>query len=125
MSRANKVFKNSAFVAFGRFFEMAVLFVVTPFVFKYLGDEKYGIWSLVFVLSGFIPVFAFEIGRTYTKYIAEYYTKGENNKINEVFNTGLVFYTGLSIILVSTFLFVVDPLVTYVLKIPGEIQNDE
>jgi O-antigen/teichoic acid export membrane protein len=83
---------------------LGLSFVGTPIIVRALGDEDYGIYSLVL---GFVAYsFNFGIGRAITKYIAEYRASGESEKIREVISATLflnivVGLTGVSIICLS------------------------
>jgi O-antigen/teichoic acid export membrane protein len=66
---------------------LALSFVSTPVIVKALGHEDYGIYALVL---GFIAYsFNFNVGRAITKYIAEYRSAGETEKIGEVVSATL------------------------------------
>lgn len=57
-------------------------FIATPIIVESLGHEDFGIYALVL---GFIAYsFTFSIGRAVTKYVAEYKTTGEIEKIRGV-----------------------------------------
>jgi O-antigen/teichoic acid export membrane protein len=61
---------------------LGLSFYATPILVKALGNDDYGIYALVL---GFIAYsFNFGIGRAITKYIAEYRSSGETEKIKDV-----------------------------------------
>ena len=92
MGISNRIIKNTGANAIGMFFHIAALAIITPLVFRYLGSQLYGLWSIVFVLSGYTTFVDFGIGQSYTKFIAEYNATGDNLNINKVLNTGFFFY---------------------------------
>ncbi|MEJ7846709.1 MAG: oligosaccharide flippase family protein [Pyrinomonadaceae bacterium] len=59
-------------------------FIATPRIVKGLGDEDYGIYALVLVFVGYS--FNFSFGRSIVKYVAEYRSSGENEKIAGMFS---------------------------------------
>lgn len=66
---------------------LGLTFVATPFIFRKLGDEQYGLYALV---TSFISYsFTFNIGRAVTKYVAEFVARGERGKIPEVLSATL------------------------------------
>ncbi|MEZ5425524.1 MAG: oligosaccharide flippase family protein [Pyrinomonadaceae bacterium] len=86
-------------------------FFATPILVKSLGDEDYGIYALVL---GFIAYsFNFSIGRAITKYISEYRSTGENEKIRDVISATFflnltIGLAGVLVIFLSARWFVVD-----------------
>ncbi len=96
-------------------------FLATPIIVRALGNEDYGIYSLVL---GFIAYsFNFNIGRALTKYLAEYRAKGETNKIRDVISA--TFFVNLTIGLIGFALicFSANWLVKDIFKIEPEAQN--
>jgi O-antigen/teichoic acid export membrane protein len=66
----------------------ALTFITTPIIVRHLGAADYGIYVLVL---GFISyTFAFNIGRAVTKYVAEYHTINQTNRINQVLSATLI-----------------------------------
>ena len=61
---------------------LGLSFAATPIIVRTLGDADYGIYALVLGFIGYS--FTFSIGRAITKYIAEYRTNGESDKIRDV-----------------------------------------
>ena len=59
-------------------------FIATPRIVRGLGDEDYGIYALVLVFVGYS--FNFSFGRSIVKYVAEYRSSGENEKISGMFS---------------------------------------
>ena len=57
-------------------------FAATPIIVESLGHQDFGIYALVLGFIGYS--FTFSIGRAATKYIAEYKTTGETEKIRGV-----------------------------------------
>ena len=72
-------------------FGLGLLF--TPIILAGLGDEAFGVYL---VILGFISYsFPFNIGRTVTKYVAEFHASGESSKVNDAISSG--FWLSLSI----------------------------
>src|SRR5262249_12123247 len=64
--------RNTAFVVLGRLWYVAVWFAVTPFVLRHLGAERFGVWSLLFLLSGYLATFDLGLGASIVKFTAEH-----------------------------------------------------
>lgn len=85
---------------------------MTPYIVGHLGVERYGTWAIIGVLTGYLGLLDLGIGTSFVKYIAEFSVKKDHNKINELINTGFVFYSGLGTIIVVLGFILVDPLLT-------------
>jgi O-antigen/teichoic acid export membrane protein len=98
----------------GRFWIFVVGVFVTPFIIKCIGIERFGVWAIIGVITGYFSLFDFGVGSSFVKYLSEYYTRKEYDKINQVINTGLVFYSffGIGVIGV-TFVFIDQLLVLF------------
>lgn len=79
-------------------------FVVSPFIVRRLGESAAGVWSLVFSIVEYYWLLDFGFRSGTLKYVAHYHATEENDKINEIVNTGIVYYSLISIlILICTF----------------------
>src|SRR5215469_7051754 len=71
-------------------------FIVTPYLIRRLGSERYGIWSLVFSLVGYYALVDLGFRSAAVRYTAHYQALGENHKINELVNTLLTYFTAVA-----------------------------
>ncbi|MBU1182525.1 MAG: flippase [Proteobacteria bacterium] len=122
-SISQKIIKNTIFNAVGRFWGILVALILTPYIIRHIGIERYGIWALVGVLTGYFGLLDFGIGTSFVKYISEFYAKKDFEKINQVINTGFVFYSIFAIFLITLSFFVINPLLTF-FKIPSHLYNE-
>jgi O-antigen/teichoic acid export membrane protein len=60
------------FTMAGRAWYLVIWFVATPFILHRLGDERFGVWSLLFLLSGYLATFDFGLGASIVKFTAEH-----------------------------------------------------
>lgn len=65
---------------------------------KGLGAEEYGIYLLIAAMIGYFGLLDLGIGTSLVKFIAEYQTKGEKEKVNEVVNTAFFIFLGIGLI---------------------------
>lgn len=122
-SISKKVVRNTIFNAIGRFWSILVALFLTPYIIGHIGIERYGIWAIVGVLTGYFGLLDFGIGASFVKYISEFYAKKDYGKINQVVNTGFVFYSILAIFIIAVaFLFVHSLLAFF--KIPAYLYNE-
>lgn len=79
---------------------LGLSFVAAPVIVRKLGERDYGIYALVL---GFVAYsFSFSIGRAITKYIAEFRSTGESEKIRDVISATL--FLNISVGLLGVFL---------------------
>lgn len=122
-SISKKIIRNTVFNAIGRFWGIAVALFLTPYIIHHIGVERYGIWALIGVLTGYFGLLDFGIGTSFVKYIAEFYAKKDFAKINQVVNTGLVFYSVFAVFIVSLAFFLINPLIA-LFKIPTYLSDE-
>jgi O-antigen/teichoic acid export membrane protein len=64
--------RNAGFILFGRLWFILIWFVVTPRILHTLGPERFGVWGLLFLLSGYLATFDLGLGTTVVKFTAEH-----------------------------------------------------
>ncbi|MCD9188074.1 MAG: oligosaccharide flippase family protein [Pyrinomonadaceae bacterium] len=80
-----RLVKNAIFSALSWFLPIILTVFGTPVIVKGLGYEQYGLYALIL---GFISYsFTFGIGRAVTKYVSEYNSSDQKQKISEVIST--------------------------------------
>lgn len=122
-SLSHKIIRNTAYNVAGRFWGiLAVLFLI-PYTIKHIGIERFGIWSIAGVITGYFGLLDFGVGISFVKYIAEFYTKKEFDKINQIVNTGFVFYSLLTIIIIVLSFLFIKPIIA-VFKIPAYLSGE-
>lgn len=104
-SFSGKVIRNTLFNVVGNMWSMAIRFFIAPYTLHHIGNERYGVWAIVGILTGYFGLLDFGLGRSFDKYFAEFYTKRDMERFNTVFNIGLIFYLLFSVcsILVVSF----------------------
>jgi O-antigen/teichoic acid export membrane protein len=121
--RSEKIVRNTLYNIGGSMWNYLAHFLLTPYIISRVGVEGYGVWSLVFVFINYFAYFDLSVNTSYVKYIAEYYTKGDSRRINEVVNSGGFFYL-LFAFLVITLLFPLRSLFLSFFNIPSLLLND-
>lgn len=90
---SQKIIRNTVFNLLGRAWGLLVILALTPFIIAHLGVERFGIWMIVEALISQFGLLDFGFSTSFIKYIAEYFAKEDFKKINEVINTGFIFYS--------------------------------
>ncbi len=120
---SQKIIKNTIFNVIGRFWGILIPFLLTPYIIKYIGLERYGIWAIVGVITGYFGLLDFGINSSFVKYIAEHNTKKEYEKINDVVNTGIIFYSLLALIIIPLGYFFINQILN-IFKIPPQLYKE-
>ena len=116
--------RNTVLNLLGYGIPLAIGLVSIPILIKYLGTERFGILTLIWVVFGYFGIFNLGLSRATTKFSAELIGKGKSKDIPDylwtsVFSQLLLGIIG-SLILVSITSF----LVTRVLNISPEFVNE-
>jgi O-antigen/teichoic acid export membrane protein len=100
---SKKLVTNTFFNFLGRCWSFVLTLLLTPFILSHLNVRDFGTWVLMSMfISAFNPgqVPLFDLGGVFMKYISEYYTHEDYDRINRVLLCGLSFYLGFGIVLV-------------------------
>ncbi|HAH20751.1 MAG: hypothetical protein A2Y00_07320 [Omnitrophica WOR_2 bacterium GWF2_43_52] len=104
-SLSQKIIRNTFFNIIGRAWGMLVSFLLTPYIIRSLGLERFGIWAVVTILTTYYGLLDFGLGASFIKYISEFHAKNERDKINQVVNTGFILYSFLAIAIIGVSVF--------------------
>ncbi len=110
MSLGNKLAKNIAANNVGVAGQIIIAFFLSPFLVHTLGDTRYGIWTVVAALSGYMSLLDLGIAGALTRYVALYYQKKDYSSINTILSSGLFLFTA-----VSVFIIFLSPLTAYLM----------
>jgi O-antigen/teichoic acid export membrane protein len=100
-----KVSKNSLYTALFNIWYLGTRLALVPFILNYVSIEEYGLWTYCFVILSYIGLAAFGFNTTYIRYAADYRSRNENHKLNELLSTGLISMTLFSAVLFPTLYF--------------------
>jgi O-antigen/teichoic acid export membrane protein len=120
MDVGNKtLLRNTVLNLVGLVVPLAVGFVTIPMVVRTLGNERFGILALVWVVFGYFGLFDLGLGRTTTKYIADALGRDESEKLPGYLWTTVLLQTGIGLV-AAVLSFLAAPLIVrHVLNIPA------
>jgi len=99
MDVRNKIlFRNTVLNFFGLVIPLAVGFVTIPMVVRALGNDRFGILALVWVVFGYFGLFDLGLGRTTTRYIADAMGRNEEEKLPAYLWTAVLLQTGIGLL---------------------------
>ena len=120
---SRKIILNTLFNFVGCSWAMFVGLLLTPYIVSMLGVERFGVWSLIFVIARYLGLLDLGAGTASVKYVAEYYTKRDYDAINSIVSTGFAFYLTLAFILIALAV-AFDDFILHLFRIPPEIFDE-
>lgn len=109
-SFSRKIIRNTAYNACGRLWVGLVSVALTPYIVHHIGIERFGLWAIVGVITGYFGLLDLGVGTSFVKYIAQYSAAGDDDSLSRVLSTGTVFYLAFAVGLIVLAYFVVIPL---------------
>jgi O-antigen/teichoic acid export membrane protein len=119
----HKIFKNTAYNIVGRFWGAVVALFLTPFIIRHIGVERFGVWAVVGVVTGYFGLLDFGVGASFVKYIAEFYTKKDYEKISQIVNTGFFVYLVFAVLSAAAVMVMIKPILGW-LNIPARLHAE-
>ena len=71
---------------------------LSPFILHRLGDDAFGLWILIFSVTGYYGLFDLGIRSSIVRYVAKYSATDEHEELNRLVNTAMLSYTGIGIV---------------------------
>ncbi len=71
---------------------------LSPFILHHLGDSAFGIWVLIFSVTGYYGLFDLGIRSSIIRYVSKYTATEERDKLTRFVNTSLFTYTGIGVV---------------------------
>jgi O-antigen/teichoic acid export membrane protein len=89
--------RNTVYNLLGYFIPMVIALFLIPPLIRGLGDERFGILNLAWIVIGYFSFFDFGIGKSLTKVIAEKIGGNRTEEIPAIFWTSLTLMLGASV----------------------------
>src|SRR3989441_4164705 len=74
---------------------------LSPYIVHRLGDEAYGVWVLIFSLTGYYGIFDLGIRSSIIRYVAKYAALEHRDQLNRLVNTAMIAYLGVGLLTMS------------------------
>src|SRR5882762_9056113 len=68
---------------------------LSPYILHRLGDAAFGLWVLIFSITGYYGLFDLGIRSSIVRYVAKYAATGEHEELNSLINTAMIAYSGI------------------------------
>ena len=97
MAKVDKVglFKNVSSSWFALGVNVLAGIFLSPYILHHLGDEAFGLWVLIFSVTGYYGLFDLGIRSSIIRYVAKYSSVAQNDELNRLINTALFSYTAI------------------------------
>jgi O-antigen/teichoic acid export membrane protein len=76
---------------------MGLAFFVSPIIVHRLGNELYGVWTLIVQITGYFTVLDFGVNTAIVRFISMYTAQKNPQKANDIYNTSLLFFLIMSL----------------------------
>ena len=121
MSLGRRTLVNALFNTLSWGLPMVLSFFVLPYIVFRLGNDAYGILTLVLTIIGYFAFLDLGLGNAVVKYVAEYHAEGDSDKLNGVVGTILFLLLVLGCVGAAGILLLARPLATTFLQIPPHL----
>jgi O-antigen/teichoic acid export membrane protein len=100
MTSASILLKNITSNYVGIAIQIVIAFLLSPFLVHTLGDEGYGIWTIVAALTGYMSLLDLGLSSAITRFIAEHNRRGEADAMSSMLSTAFFFFIALGGLLI-------------------------
>src|ERR1700730_102265 len=97
MKKLDKValFKNVGSSWFALGVNIIVGVLLSPYILHHLGDEAFGLWVLIFSVTGYYGLFDLGIRSSIVRYVATFSATKSQDELNRLISTALITYTAI------------------------------
>ncbi len=119
------IISNTFWNFLGQMLPMLAAFFCIPTLLRQLGQERFGLLTIIWVVAGYFSIFDFGLGKALSKYIAEYNTDKEKRKeIPGLVWTAFIIMLAFTVIACAIFVAVIPYTVNSVLLISPSLQTE-
>lgn len=101
VGRGSHFLKNVLWSWAGVLFGLVSALLLSPYVIHHMGDERYGIWALVFSLVDYYAVVDFGFRSSVVKYAAHFRATGELDRLDALVSTGFTYFTAAAVVVTA------------------------
>ena len=76
-------------------------FILSPYIIRKLGDQRYGIWALAFAFIDYFTLFDFGFKSAIVTMISQCRARDDETTINQIINTAFFYFAGLALLLMG------------------------
>ena len=72
--------------------------LLSPYILHHLGDEAFGLWVLIFSITGYYGLFDLGIRSSIVRYVATFSATSDQTELDRLISTALFTYTGIGLV---------------------------
>ena len=107
---SKKLVTNTFFNVLGRSWSFLVSLLLTPYILSHLNVGDFGAWVLFTIFTYSFSLLDLGLGSSFVKYISEYHTHEDYDRVSKVIFSGLAFYSLFGVLLTIVGLLIEQPL---------------
>lgn len=116
---AGQILRNVGSSWFALGVNVVVGIFLSPYILHRLGDEAFGLWILIFSVTGYYGLFDLGIRSSIVRYVARYSATDQQEELNGLVNTAMFSYSGIGV-LTMVFTLIATYYLTSILRIPAD-----
>jgi O-antigen/teichoic acid export membrane protein len=93
-----EILKNVGSSWFALGINVVVGIFLSPYILHRLGDEAFGLWILIFSVTGYYGLFDLGIRSSIVRYVAKYSAVDDHEQLNRLINTAMFSYSAVGLI---------------------------
>lgn len=93
-----EILKNVGSSWFALGINVLVGIFISPFILHRLGDEAFGLWVLIFSVTGYYGLFDLGIRSSIVRYVAKYSAVDDHEQLNRLINTAMFSYSAVGLL---------------------------
>lgn len=124
LTRSTLLARNAYINLIGQVVPILVAIVAIPLLIEVLGQERFGVLALAWVVMGYFGVFDFGMSRATTKFVSEHYARDEAEPLSELVWSSVVLHIVLGLLGGAVLATTTPWLTGSVLNIPTELLTE-
>ncbi len=112
---------STNFIRFGS--QALIVFLITPFIIRSVGDTSYGVWVVILSFAGYAAILEFGVHESVVKLVSKYETLGDAAKINQVFSIAFSFMAALALVSFTVLFAVIPAFLPHLLGEGADLQT--
>ena len=117
-----RIIRYSTINFIGWIASIGITLLSIPFFLSKISTDEYGAWVLIGSFTGYFSLLQFGIGPAVIKFIAQFKAQNDQDEINDIINSALIFSTFVGII-GGVVLYIFSPYIVSVFHIPDHLYN--
>ena len=77
---------------------MGVNFFLSPYVVRHLGDNGYGVWTLILSLTGYLGLLDLGVRGAVTRYVAKFHSQADHKNASNVASSAMLIFASAGLI---------------------------